>query len=171
MRPCGSVASVFAERAVCVRSWEPVTGHPRPLPRWACPFLSRTSATARAAPGEEEVVDEVDTGERRTSANPRAAPAEEQEQEAAAAAGGRAEGRRHQAAEQEQWMPAAAAAAAVAAAAAATAAATAGAGVGVVAAALAGQQQDAGAPPVNTVSSEPCMGHRCRVSLTTCAVS
>ena len=29
------VASSFANRAVCVRSWEPHTGHPRPLPRWS----------------------------------------------------------------------------------------------------------------------------------------
>jgi len=46
------VASSFANRAVCVRSWDPATGHPRPLPRWACPFMPR-GATALPAPGEE----------------------------------------------------------------------------------------------------------------------
>ena len=47
------VASSFANRAVCVRSWDPATGHPRPLPKWACPFMPR-GATALSAPGEEE---------------------------------------------------------------------------------------------------------------------
>jgi hypothetical protein len=30
------VASSFSNRAVCVRSFDPATGHPRPLPRWGC---------------------------------------------------------------------------------------------------------------------------------------
>ena len=48
------VASAFADRAVCVRSWDHSQGgKPRPLPRWACPFLPR-AATLGPAPGEEQ---------------------------------------------------------------------------------------------------------------------
>ena len=48
------VAMSFGDKAVCVRSWDRDTGHPRPLPRWACPFFPRNGATALSAPGEEE---------------------------------------------------------------------------------------------------------------------
>ena len=49
------VASSFANRAVCVRSWEPHTGHPRPLPRWACPFIP-LGASLGPAPGDDETI-------------------------------------------------------------------------------------------------------------------
>ena len=49
------VASSFANRAVCVRSWEPHTGHPRPLPRWACPFIP-LGASLGPAPGDNETI-------------------------------------------------------------------------------------------------------------------
>ena len=49
------VASSFANRAVCVRSWEPHTGHPRPLPRWSCPFIPM-GASLGPAPGDAETV-------------------------------------------------------------------------------------------------------------------
>ena len=54
------VVDAFANRAVCVRAVDadpgaaPGGGTPRPLPRWACPFLPRGAATARPAPGEED---------------------------------------------------------------------------------------------------------------------
>ena len=54
------VVDAFANRAVCVRAIDadpgaaPGGGTPRPLPRWACPFLPRGAATARPAPGEED---------------------------------------------------------------------------------------------------------------------
>ena len=55
------VVDAFANRAVCVRAIDADPGAapggggtPRPLPRWACPFLPRGAATARPAPGEED---------------------------------------------------------------------------------------------------------------------
>jgi endonuclease III len=56
------VASAFADRAVCVRSWDHSQGgKPRPLPRWACPFLPR-AVTMGPAPGEEQTYAATTTG-------------------------------------------------------------------------------------------------------------
>lgn len=56
------VASAFADRAVCVRSWDHSQGgKPRPLPRWACPFLPR-AVTLGPAPGEEQTYAATTTG-------------------------------------------------------------------------------------------------------------
>jgi len=47
------VAAAFANRAVCVRSWDASDGgRPRPLPKWACPFVPKAGVLG-AAPGEE----------------------------------------------------------------------------------------------------------------------
>ena len=49
------VAAAFANRAVCVRSWDTSEGgRPRPLPKWACPFVPKAN-TLGPAPGEESV--------------------------------------------------------------------------------------------------------------------
>ena len=48
------VAAAFANRAVCVRSWDTSQGgRPRPLPKWACPFVPKAN-TLGPAPGEEQ---------------------------------------------------------------------------------------------------------------------